>query len=212
MNKYKILNNLRHLEVKVEYNQGILVVLSAPSGGGKSTIIDRILQQDKHGEYIYSISATTRSPRGTEKNGEDYWFFSKDEFETLVQNDELIEYEKVHGRYYGTPKKPIVEWLYQNKIVLLDIDVFGAKQVKQLFPEHAILIFIKPPSEKVLIQRLEKRNTETTEQIEHRLQRLGLELKESEYFDHIVINENLETAVEEIKNIIHDVRKTQTED
>jgi len=196
----------------VEYKQGILVVLAAPSGGGKSTIISRILQQDKENEFIYSISATTRQPRGDEKHGKDYWFLSTTEFEQLVKNDELIEYEKVHDRYYGTLKKPIVDWIRDHKIVLLDIDVFGAKKVKSLFPKDAVLVFIKPPSKEVLVQRLLARKTETEQQIEHRLQRLDLELKESAHFDYIVINDELDKTVREIQTIIKDMRQSHSED
>ena len=120
--------------------KGLLVVVSSPSGGGKTTVIKNILK-DSNESYIYSVSLTTRAKRDGELDGQDYWFVTKSVFEQKIINHELIEYERVHDYYYGTPKKPIEEWLATGKIVLMDIDVKGALSIKKEFNKDSILIF-----------------------------------------------------------------------
>ena len=131
--------------MNVNKENGLLVVLSSPSGGGKTTVIKKILQ-DNHPDYCYSISMTTRPKRAGEEDGRDYWFVSPDEFQQKIKDDEFIEYEQVHDWYYGTPKSSITAWVNAGRIVLLDVDVFGALRLKKYFSEKALLIFLKPPS------------------------------------------------------------------
>ena len=184
--------------------KGLLVVLSSPSGGGKTTVIKRVI--DSHPDYNYSISMTTRSKRKGEVNGRDYWFVSEDEFNRAVSAGDLVEYENVHGRYYGTPLSKINEWLNQKKIVLLDLDVYGALRVKQKFNNKALLIFLKPPDEQSLVERLLNRSTETQQQIEKRLDRMPEEMKMAEKFDAIVINDNLDETVKQVKMLVEQKR------
>jgi guanylate kinase len=179
--------------------KGKLVALSAPSGAGKSTIAKFLLERNP--DFKLSISATTRPPRFTETHGVDYYFMSKEEFLKRVERGEFLEYEEVHGNYYGTLKATIDELLSQGATVILDIDVNGALNIKKHYPD-ALLIFIKPPSIEELRRRLMSRKTETPESIEKRLQRLPLEYEKAEKFDVQVINDNLEETIQKIEEII----------
>jgi guanylate kinase len=185
---------------------GLLVVLSSPSGGGKTTVIKAIKKDDSH--YIYSVSMTTRPPRQGEVDGRDYWFVKQDEFQRKINNDELIEYEKVHDWFYGTPKEPIQKWLEQGKIVLLDLDVLGALRLKEQLGDDVLLIFLRPPNEDVLIQRLKKRSTESEAQINRRLERVHLEMSKADDFDVIVVNDDLQDTIKNVKKIINEHRNT----
>ena len=157
---------------------GLLVVLSSPSGGGKTTVIKKVIHLNP--DYLYSISMTTRSMRTGEENGRDYWFVSEEEFAESIKAGNFVEYEKVHGCYYGTPITKISEWVDQQKIVFLDLDVYGALRLKEKFENRALLIFLKPPDEKSLVNRLVNRSTETQQQIEKRLTRMPEEIKMAE--------------------------------
>ena len=179
---------------------GLLVVVSSPSGGGKTTIIKQVIKL--HPEYCYSISMTTRKMRPGEVNGRDYIFVSEKEFLNAVEHENLIEYEKVHGCYYGTPLNKLIELLDQNKVVFLDLDVYGALRLKKKFADRAVLIFLKPPDEKALVERLVKRSTETDEQIKKRLQRMPEEIKLAERFDHIIVNNELEETVLKVNKLV----------
>ncbi len=175
------------------------VAISAPSGGGKTTIIKKLFA--KHHNCILSISATTRAPRKGERHGIDYYFISENEFEEMIKNDLFLEYEKVHDNYYGTPKSEL-EKLKRGEVVLFfDVDVKGALNIKKTFPE-TLLLFIAPPSIEELRNRLKKRKTDSAAVIEKRLARAEMELKEAEKFDYIVINDHLNKAVAEIESII----------
>ena len=187
-------------------DNGLLVVLSSPSGGGKTTVIHKIIERS-NGEYFYSISMTTRPKREGEVNGKDYWFVSEDEFLELIARDGFIEYESVHDWYYGTPKGAIENWLCQGKIVFLDLDVIGALNLKKQYSGKTLLIFLKPPSEKVLLDRLKKRSTETSQQIAKRLERVTEEMNRAPEFDVVLVNENLEKTIQSVIEIIKEKRK-----
>lgn len=175
------------------------IVFSAPSGGGKTTIA-RMLAK-RHENISISISATTRKKRPLEEEGKDYYFLSKPEFNENIQNDNFLEYEEVHGDYYGTLINRVQDLVKQGLMVIFDIDVNGALSIKKKYPE-AILIFIKPPSLEELKARLKKRKSESDEAINKRLSRIEFEYKKSEAFDHIIVNDNLNRTVEEIEKLI----------
>jgi guanylate kinase len=184
---------------------GLLVVLSSPSGGGKTTVIKQIIANGPP-DYLYSISITTRPMRKGEIGGKDYWFVTPEEFQNRVERGELIEYERVHDWYYGTPKTPIVDWIRQGKVVFLDIDVYGALELKQQFGDTALLIFLMPPSTGELIDRLVHRSTETERQIARRLERLPEEMKKAQEFDYVVVNAQLDETTSTIQKLIENKR------
>lgn len=192
----------------MDKEKGLLVVLASPSGGGKTTVIKNILKSDND-DFIYSVSLTTRPARDGEVNGRDYWFVSLDEFMNKVNNHEILEYERVHDWYYGTPEQPIRQWLKDDKIVLLDLDVFGALNIKKHFANSSLLIFLQPPNEEALIQRLKARSTETAAQIAKRLQRLPEEMSKAELFDVVIVNDDLKKTVQEIKKMIYKAKTFQ---
>jgi guanylate kinase len=179
--------------------KGKIFVISAPSGAGKSTIIKRILKDLKN--LKFSVSMTTRSPRPGEIDGVDYRFVNKDYFKKLIDNNELLEWAEVHNNYYGTPKKPVIEFAEQGYDVLLDIDVQGAMQVKPKLQE-SILIFIVPPSLEELEKRLRGRKTDNDEVIRIRLKNAEKELQYKHKYNHIIVNDELENAVSELKKVI----------
>ena len=176
----------------------VLVVVSGPSGVGKGTIVKTLTQRRE--DVIESISCTTRAPRAGEKHGREYFFLGKEEFLKRIQEKDFLEYDEHFGNYYGTPKSFVVETL-KEKSVILEIDVVGALKVKSVFPE-CILVMIAPPSKEELCRRLKGRHTETEEQIENRLARLEYELSKSEKYDHVIVNDDLETAIGELSDII----------
>lgn len=180
-------------------NKGRLFVFSAPSGAGKSTILGRLSKLFPNS--VYSISHTTRSPRKGEVDGKDYFFVSKERFLQMIEEGKFLEWEEILGNLYGTSREFIEEALDRNQDVFMDIDVKGAKNIKNKFPK-AILIFIKPPSLEELKRRLEKRGTEPEEVIRKRLSLAEEELKEADRFDYVVINEDLDQAINEIAGII----------
>lgn len=181
-----------------------MIVISAPSGAGKTTICNLLIKQNKN--FIISVSATTRPPRPTEKNGIDYFFISEDEFWKKVGNQEFLEYESVHGYYYGTLKSQVNDLLEKGYYVIFDIDVNGALTIKKKYTK-SILIFLKPPSIEELRKRLIKRKSDNEDEIEKRLQRLPQEYEKAEYFDYIVINDELNKTVEKIEKIIKENQK-----
>lgn len=180
-------------------NKGRLFVFSAPSGAGKSTILGRLSKLFPNS--VYSISHTTRSPRKGEVDGKDYFFVSKERFLQMVEEGKFLEWEEILGNLYGTSREFIEEALNRNQDVFMDIDVKGAQNIKNKFPK-AILVFIKPPSLEELKRRLEKRGTEPEEVIRKRLSLAEEELKEADRFDYVVINEDLDQAINEIAGII----------
>lgn len=177
-----------------------LFVFSSPSGGGKSTIVRSIL--DEYTCFLLSVSATTRLPREGEVEGMHYYFVSKARFEQMIKQNELIEYEEIFGNYYGTPKSETEKVQYNNKCLIFDIDVKGALSIKKLYPEDSCLIFIAPPSIEELRKRLQGRQSETNEEIEHRIERASYEMSFKHQFDYIIINDDLQKSIVEVKDIL----------
>lgn len=180
-------------------NKGKLFVISGPSGAGKSTVITRLLKQLNN--VYFSISATTREPRRGERDGVDYHFIAKEEFEQLIENDQLLEYAEFVGNYYGTPAIPVDEKLNAGYDVILDIETKGAEQVMSKRPD-AISIFIFPGSFEILEQRLRLRGTDSEEKILGRLAQAKIECQKAEMYDYIIINDRFETACDEVISII----------
>ena len=182
--------------------EGKLIIISAPSGSGKSTIIGHIMQ-DESLRLAFSVSATTRPRRGEEVHGVDYYYKTVDEFQQMIENDELVEYQEVYeGRYYGTPKSEVERITAMGMNVVLDLDVLGGVNVKQMYGDRAISIFIQPPSIEVLRQRLIDRGTDSMEDINARLAKAEFEISIGPQFDHTVVNDDLETAVNEVHDLI----------
>ncbi len=180
--------------------RGKLIVISAPSGSGKTTIARAIMQ--KYPGMLFSVSATTRTPRAGEVNGKDYFFLSKEEFQRRVQAGDLVEWEEIYGNYYGTLKSEIDRALNRGAIMLFDVDVKGALSIKRVFPDDSLLIFIKPPSFEVLRDRLLGRKTEDDATIRRRLDRVPMELEKGSHFDWQVVNDDLQTAINNVDEII----------
>jgi len=198
-----MLNEQRESGGRLKSKKGLLVAVSSPSGGGKSTIIKRILAKNKEKPYVYSVSMTTRAKREGEIDGRDYWFVDEETFKEKIKSGDLIEYENVHGWFYGTPKAPIQNWIDRGKIVFLDIDVYGALSLRKLFPNSSLLIFLKPPDLEVLKKRLLGRATEDKSKIQKRLQRVPVEMAAMNKFDEIVVNDDLDEAVRQIEKIVN---------
>ncbi|NMC55836.1 MAG: guanylate kinase [Eubacteriaceae bacterium] len=177
--------------------KGKLLVVSGPSGAGKSTICKRAVNNKNN--YL-SISATTRKPRDGE-GCDDYIFLSENEFNEKIKNNEFLEYARVHGNYYGTLKKPVFDNLEKGNNVILEIDVQGSMQIKKIYHDCE-MIFVLPPSLEVLISRLKGRKSETEEQFQLRLKNSVKEIKTAHEYDYLVINDNIDDAVEEINEII----------
>ncbi len=177
----------------------MLVVISAPSGGGKGTILKELFAQNEN--LRLSVSATTRAPRPGEEHGKQYYFLSREEFEALIAQGRMLEHAEYVGNYYGTPRDPVEEWLSQGRDVVLEIEVQGGAQVKKLMPE-CVSIFILPPSMKVLGERLRGRGTETEETVQKRLATARREIPQAREYDYLVFNDRLEDAVEEILAIL----------
>lgn len=179
--------------------QGILAVVSGFSGAGKGTLMKALLE--KHDNYALSISATTRKPREGEVHGREYFFLTVDEFEDLIAKDQLIEHARYVSNYYGTPRSYVEEKMAEGKDVILEIEIQGALKVKEKFPE-TLLIFVVPPSAEELKKRLIGRGTETMEVIEQRMKRATEEAEEMDSYDYILVNDDLDKAVENLHNLI----------
>lgn len=179
-------------------NKGRMIVVSAPSGCGKGTILSEILKSD---EFYYSVSATTRAPREGEVDGVNYHFITREKFLELIESGGMLEYAEYCGNYYGTPRKILEEKMEEGKNVILEIEVQGAMKVRSLCPD-AIFIFIVPPTIAELERRLHKRGTESDEVIARRVSEAAGEIKQAENYDYIVVNAALEDAVDDFKTII----------
>lgn len=181
-------------------NRGKLIVVSGPSGAGKSTVLHRIL--DKHRDFRFSVSATTRSPRPGETPGKDYHFITVEKFQKLIQQNALLEYNHyASGDYYGTPAAPMLETMERGGTAILDVDPNGAFQVRRHCPE-AILIFLAPPSLKELRTRLEHRGDTSPEKIEARLRQAHWELQQAKEYTYLVVNDQVDACVERLERIL----------
>lgn len=179
---------------------GNLFVVSAPSGTGKSSLVNALLEVDSRLQV--SVSHTTRAPRGQEQHGREYWFTSKEAFQGMIERNEFFEHAHVHGNHYGTSRKAIEQRIQSGEDVVLEIDWQGALQIKKIFPT-AILIFIMPPSYEELLQRLNRRGEDTPEVIETRMSNARIEVAQAQHFDFVVINALFESALFDLKSIVH---------
>ncbi|HIZ08158.1 MAG TPA: guanylate kinase [Candidatus Eubacterium avistercoris] len=180
--------------------KGKLIILSGFAGSGKGTIVQSLLK-DHGDEYALSVSATTRSPRPGEKDGEHYFFLTKEQFEDMIQKDAFLEYAQYVNNYYGTPRHYVEEQLNSGKNVILEIEIQGALQVKKRF-EDALLLFVTPPSAKILEDRLRGRGTETEEVILSRMKRAHEEAEGCEVYDYLIINDDLDACIDRVHQII----------
>ena len=179
-------------------HKGALVIFSAPSGSGKSTIINWLMQSHPELRLAFSISCTSRSPRGTEQHGVEYFFLSPEEFRQRIANDEFLEYEEVYSdRFYGTLKEQVQRQLEAGQNVVFDVDVKGGCNIKRFYGDKALSIFIQPPSVEALRKRLEGRATDAPEVINDRIARAEYELSFASQFDRVIVNDDLETAKSE---------------
>ena len=186
-------------------SKGSLIVISAPSGAGKSTIARAVMKAFP--QIMFSISATTRPPRPSEQHGREYYFLSAEEFEQTIRSGGLVEWEQIYGDYYGTLRSEIERAFAARSVMLFDIDVKGGLSIKRQFPDQAVLIFIEPPSVEVLKERLLRRRTESPEVLARRMERVPMELAQAEHFDHRVVNDDLQRAVQEVLDIVQSVTK-----
>ena len=186
-------------------NKGKLIIFSAPSGTGKSTIINWLMQEHRELNMAFSISCTSRAPRGTEKHGVEYFFLTPEEFRSRIEADEFLEYEEVYkDRFYGTLKSQVEKQCNEGQNVVFDVDVKGGCNIKSHYGSEAISIFIMPPSIDELRRRLESRGTDAPEVIDQRLARAEFEIGFADKFDKQVVNDNLDKAKNEVLKIIKD--------
>lgn len=196
----KIENQVSRIMSKAKSKKGRVVIVSGPSGVGKSTICKEVVKRLSNA--CLSVSVTTRPRSETEVDGQDYWFISEQEFQERINKGLLLEHAEVYGHLYGTPKDKVEEALSRGRTVILEIDVQGAKQAKAIFP-GAVMIFILPPSAKTLAERINNRGREGAEAAEERLDEAGVEIAAAwQYYEHMVINEDLQQAVSECVEII----------
>jgi guanylate kinase len=185
--------------------KGILIVVSGFSGAGKGTLMKKLVQE--YDNYALSVSATTRAPRAGEENGREYFFLKREEFEQKIDEDGLIEYACYCDNYYGTPRAYVEEQLAAGKDVILEIEIQGALKIRKQYPD-ALLLFVMPPSAAELRRRLEGRGTETKEVIDKRMKRAIEEAEGIEEYEYIVVNDNLDTCVRELHEIIRAAHNT----
>ena len=183
--------------------KGKMLIVSAPSGSGKSTIVQWLMQEHPELRLSFSISCTSRAPRGTEQNGVEYFFISPEEFRQKIQNDEFLEYEEVyHDRFYGTLKSQVDHQREQGQNVVFDVDVKGGINIKKFYGNEALSLFIQPPSVEELKRRLEGRATDSAEAIQERLAKAEYEMTFAPQFDRVIVNDDLETAKQETLRLV----------
>lgn len=186
-------------QYKNKLKKGKVIVISAPSGTGKTTVCRKLLEQNP--DIVFSVSYTTRQKRSSEIDGKDYHFVSENKFKQLVKQNKFVEWAKVHNHYYGTPKQPLLKAINSGNDILLDIDVQGGKNIKKIFPD-GIFIFLLPPSWSDLKQRIIHRGQDNIKEIKLRLKNVVKELKYVKYYDYVVINDKLDTTIKIISDII----------
>ena len=184
---------------------GRLLIVSAPSGSGKSTIVNYLMTEHPEFRLAFSVSATSRPPRGQERDGVDYYFLSPEEFRRHIKADDFLEYEEVYeGRFYGTLKRQVEEKLAAGMNVVFDVDVKGGINIKRYYGDDAMSIFIQPPSIEVLRERLIRRNTDEMAQIEQRVAKAAYEMSFAPQFDHIIVNDDLDVAKQQAVALLRD--------
>lgn len=187
---------------KIDEHSGKLIVFSAPSGSGKTTIVRHLLAQEKL-NLEFSISATSRDARGEEQHGEDYYFISLEDFKQHIKDEDFLEWEEVYrDNFYGTLKKEVQRIWALGKHVIFDIDVVGGLRIKKKFPERTLAVFVKPPSVDELKIRLKKRMTESEDKINMRIAKASVELATAPQFDHIILNDDLDKALKEAHELV----------
>jgi len=185
--------------------KGKMLVVSAPSGSGKSTIVQWLMKEHPELKLYFSISCTSRAPRGEEQNGVEYFFLTPEEFKAKIQNDEFLEYEEVYeDRFYGTLKAQVEHQLEAGQNVVFDVDVKGGVNIKKFYGERVMSLFIQPPSIEELRRRLVGRGTDTLEAIEQRLSKAEYEMTFASQYDHIIVNDDLETAEQETLRLVEE--------
>lgn len=184
--------------------KGKIIAVSSPSGGGKTTIVKKILQHFP--QLVFSVSATTRPKRSDETDGAEYFFITEDQFKQKIENDEFVEWERFYDYYYGTFKSYITDNISKGKSVLLEVDVKGAISLKKLYPD-AYLIFIDPPSLEEIVRRLKNRNTENSEDLQKRIDRAKMEIGLKDKFDYIIQNIDLDKATASVLGLINKIIK-----
>ena len=183
--------------------KGKLIIVSAPSGSGKSTLVQWLMKEHPELKLYFSISCTSRAPRGTEQNGVEYFFLTPEEFKKKIENDEFLEYEEVYeNRFYGTLKAQVERQREAGQNVVFDVDVKGGVNIKKYYGDEAMSLFIQPPSVEELRRRLTGRGTDTPEAIEQRLAKAEYELTFAPQFDCVIVNDDLEVAKQEILEIV----------
>ena len=186
-------------------NKGKLIIFSAPSGSGKSTIVQYLMKEHPELNLAFSVSCTSRAPRGTEKNGVEYFFLTPEEFKAKIANDEFLEYEEVYeDRFYGTLKSQVVNQTEKGENVVFDVDVKGGCNIKNFYGDKALSVFIQPPSIEELRRRLVGRATDAPEVIEQRLAKAGYELTFAPKSDHVVVNDDLKKAEQETLKLVEE--------
>ena len=180
-------------------NKGIIIIISAPSGAGKTSICEALIKSDKN--IVYSVSTTTRSPRSGEKNGREYFFVDDNTFKSMVKKNLFVEWAKVHDHFYGTSKKVLEDTINKGKDILLDIDVQGAVKIKKQYKD-ALMIFITTPTLKILKERLIKRNKDSMEVIKTRVANAKKELTYLPKYDYLILNDKLDESIKNVKSVI----------
>ena len=184
---------------------GRLLIVSAPSGSGKSTIVNFLMKEHPEFRLAFSVSATSRPPRGQEQDGVDYYFLTPEEFRSHIEQDDFLEYEEVYeGRFYGTLKSQVDEKLAAGMNVVFDVDVKGGINIKKYYGDDALSVFIQPPSIEALRERLIRRNTDEMAQIEQRLAKAEYEMTFAPQFDRILVNDDLEVAKQEAVDLLNE--------
>ena len=185
--------------------KGIIIVISGPSGVGKGTVVNMLINRMR--DAVLSVSCTTRAPREGEKEGKNYFFISRNTFEKMIAEGGFLEYSNHFENYYGTPRFFVEQKIAEGKAVVLEIEVDGARRVREQFPENSLLLMIAPPSREELVRRLRLRGTEDEELIARRLERADYEMSRSSFYDYTIINDDLEETVENILKIVENRRR-----